>query len=729
MKSEFFKALSLIIALLMLCSSFASCKKTPQGGDKNPTSSITASEGKTSQSDSSDTSSDIIAGLDVGSPDLNEDIILDDINSEFSDVSSVVDSPVVNDSSADSPSADDSSNVESDSEETEEDPFDYDDLFDWFDVDDLIEEEYVSPIQMVGTAVDDSNPKRKISIETDNIVFNDFLSIGGNVFPGIMSDEGRAASGMNDVYFEVEKKRFVSAKPQLNRLIFNVDYMVTNTGDEEKDGWNYNNGIYDLENDRTQACYKYIEMIESYGGLVELNYGWKAATRIQSWFSLSDTNPTGSAPYDLEGYSKACAEFVKYLLVDKGYKNIHSLCFFNEMEHATHDYDTLGDRFVYYVAMLKFVKEGLDKYGLYDEIEVWVCEDGIKSGSAEYMQEHFGEHISGYSFHEYPHAYNEGSFYSGLFNTICRMYGRIKKPIYFTEFNTGVFEDTLLTGDALKDREAVAGYRHWHWENNTTAIFMALANSGSLGASRWGYGTDYWTDPLSLFNIGESWKAHWYAPITISQINNGVNLHYYEDAILTNYVPAFSDVLQVYWEGEDIRVSAFQLNDGNYTFVVQAEKTDKNRSIEFTFDKAIGKDINKFVYKNTMARSGSANVPSLKKTFTNVGKTLTDNIDGEYGTYVYTTCSPIKQIDMPTVAFNAKAGDTVKIDASLLDCGEDDTIEWKISATEGESIATVDSKGNFIVPSDAVVGDLFAVTAYLKSDKMIFNTAVVTVVE
>jgi len=734
MKSKLIKTICLIVALVMFCSSFASCKKTSQSGGKKPTSSASASEGNDSLPDSNEMNSDVISGLDIDSLSSGVDITLEDIESQYtdtseesehSDTSQLVEDPLFDDSAEEETDDEDIEN-----EDIEDDPLDLDDIYDWLDIEDLVEQEYVSPIQMVGTAVDDNNPKRKISIETNNIVFKNFLSIGGNVFPGLMSNEGRQGSGMNDVYFEVERKRFVSAKPQLNRLLFPVDYMVTNTGNEEQDGWNYNNGIYDFENDKAQAAYKYIEMIDSYGGLVELNYGWKAAERIQSWFSLSDTNPTGSAPYDLRGYSNACAALVKYLLVDKEYTNIHALCFFNEMGHEGYDFDTLGDRMAYYVAMLRFVKEGLDKYGLFDDIEIWVCEDGFRDESAEVMQKHWGENISGYSFHEYAHAYGEGYFYTGIFNKICEVYSYIKKPMYITEFNTGVFEELTATGPEADRHKTAPGYREWHWENNTTSLFIALANTGALGGSRWGYGTDYWTDPFYHFNSGDSWKAHWYPPLSTDQINNGMNLHFYEDAILTNYIPAFSDVLQVYWEGEDIRVSAFKLEDGNYTFVVQAKETGSDRTIELSLDKAIGKDFNKFVYKNSMSKSGSANIPSLEKTFKSVGNSLVDTIDGEHGTYVYTTCAPVKQIDMPTVAFDAKAGDTVKVEVGFIDCNGDEALEWKVSAATNKNVsASVDSEGNFTVPADANVGDCFAITASLKSDKMIFNTAVVTVVE
>ncbi len=51
-----------------------------------------------------------------------------------------------------------------------------------------------------------------------------------------------------------------------------------------------------------KAVYEYVEMVENYGGDILLDYGWKVDKRLESWFSLSDTNPSGSAPADLKSF-------------------------------------------------------------------------------------------------------------------------------------------------------------------------------------------------------------------------------------------------------------------------------------------------------------------------------------------------------------------------------------------------------------------------------------------
>ena len=87
MKSKLIKTICLIVALVMFCSSFASCKKTSQSGGKKPTSSASASEGNDSLPDSNEMNSDVISGLDIDSLSSGVDITLEDIESQYTDTS------------------------------------------------------------------------------------------------------------------------------------------------------------------------------------------------------------------------------------------------------------------------------------------------------------------------------------------------------------------------------------------------------------------------------------------------------------------------------------------------------------------------------------------------------------------------------------------------------------------------------------------------------------------
>ncbi len=51
-------------------------------------------------------------------------------------------------------------------------------------------------------------------LKTDKVVHKDWLSTGGNIFPGLMSETGMEFTGMNWSLFEIERKRFTSAKAE-----------------------------------------------------------------------------------------------------------------------------------------------------------------------------------------------------------------------------------------------------------------------------------------------------------------------------------------------------------------------------------------------------------------------------------------------------------------------------------------------------------------------------------
>lgn len=582
--------------------------------------------------------------------------------------------------------------------------------------------EYESPIPMTGTKVEESNKVRKLKVETKNKVHKNFRSFGGNIFPALISDEGKEKSGMNEALFEIEKKRFVSAKPQVNRMLFNVDYMMTNNGDPIKDKEDWENGVYSLNNDKIDAVIEYIEMIGSYGGAIELNFGWKAANRIQDWYSLSDINPAGSAPANLKAYAKACGTLLEYLIEDRDYSQIKAVSFSNEIMAENQDFDVLGDKADYYFALVRFVSAELKSRKLHNKVEIWGFENNHHTTPID-LAEKCSTYLGTYTFHHY---YHELSTFAEWFELGETLKGSYKLPAYLGECSVGIYE--------LKDlEETFAGYSKWGWENNTTALFIALANSGVTGGSFWTYATPYWSDPLLIFAgeyDQETTEQLWQSPVNNKQINQGMRHKFYSVSMLSNYIKADSTVLQVYWEGEDIRFAAFELSDGNLTLVVEAKETGKQRNLEFEFDDEINKTFYKIEYKpETLTTTASAIVPRCVDTFKDVGDTLKDSVDGKYATYIYTTMKPIKQIDFgDAVAFECDKTGSLELPANLIDCEQSDEVIWSISKSTNESAkGSVDQNGKYTPDADAQSGDMIAVRASLKSDLMVYNVAVITI--
>ncbi len=218
------------------------------------------------------------------------------------------------------------------------------------------------------------------------------------------------------------------------------------------------------------------------------------------------------------------------------------------MGHTGHDFDTLGDRKVYYLSMLKMIKNDLRKENLFDNIKIWVAEDGVYSGTAQYFQKNWDSNLSGYCFHHYPHDNSSGEgFYTYMHSVGELLKGTFKKPVYITEYATGVY-DEILNG-YLKNDDIKAGYRPWNWEDTTASFYIACANSGISGGSRWGYSTDFFTSINVVGFQNSDFRNHWDKTTSVDSINNGLKFSYYQEALLTNYVPQHSSVLQTDWQG------------------------------------------------------------------------------------------------------------------------------------------------------------------------------------
>lgn len=611
------------------------------------------------------------------------------------------------------------------------------------DEDDTVNVTPVNP--KTGTEVTGKN--RDISVSTKTVAYKNFYSFGGNTSPGILTDEGRKATGMNDAYFEIERSRLLSARQQFSRFLFPVDFMITDTEENpkrsdwqnNKDYLNYKKGIYDFDNDRMKATYEYLDILKACGTKVYINFGFQQNDRIAPWFLAIDSI-SYSAPADTTLFANACAALMKHLIKDKGYNNIIGVTFYNELNG--HGFQTVGSKDTYYASVVKkaynaLQKAGLKNVGIFGPEVANIREDNhswfdsLKSKVSKYM--------TGYTAHNYyTTLVNKGAGvtqvcdYDMLYSLGGYLYGNYsengKKSISITEFNTGNYD--------YNDMKNVANSEggEWTWKTSNASYFIGCANSGISGGSRWNYSGQYWTLPFGFGSFGNNYQLLWLSPLSTAAIENGVLDKYYEDSLLTNYVKFGSDVLKINWTGTDTRVAAFRLPDGNYTVVVEVNEGDTERNISIKFDKAINKTFYKMSFSHDVVNDANALVPSCEKTFTKVGKKLSDTVDSKYAYYVYTTCKPVKQIKLNKVTASVKAGGSVQLKATLIDATSSDKVKWSIAAAVDKSGKNVSRRGSvkdgkFTADSGAKAGDVIAVRAELKSDPTVCGVTIITVTD
>ena len=621
---------------------------------------------------------------------------------------------------------------ESDSEEENVDDLDW--LNDAENTDDTV---YTSPIQMKGTSPAEADV-RNIQIQTGKTVYQDFWGLGGDTFPEILSDDA-VTTGYSSVAWEFERQKIISAGMNYTRALMDLDAIITNTEpDPQRDDYqnnsdyiNYMSGIYDFENDSAKSFWTMMDALKEAGTLVQLNSGWKCAERIRRWYPDTVNDWMNSAPYDINAFIRAN---IAWLLEcqDRGYGGdmLPYIYFGNEVNWGG-DFKTNEDSIAYHTVLITAMVKAMD-YARENTVEYCVYQNGNvehKSGklnktvqmiAADYAPnskkiadwtEKFNASLkatlgdkrpTGQSVHRY---YNDVAltgrdiFKSRNYETTYSILNRFRETlgeIFINEFYaSAAAADADYNSGNKEHNETTPG----DWETSYASYFIAAANTGTRGLANWEYGTSFY--PV-LYRI----KATEFADGVGALFATGAKVEDYRvttnwrlASLLERYVPSHADVLQTSWEGEDIRTASFRLADGGYTFVVEAKKGTAERVVNLNLDKAVGK-LYRYHYVDTDAdpenRTLQGTLICSDKSFDSASK-ITDTIDKEYGVYVYSTKAPVEQIKLSEAVKKVSKGESVTIDAQLLDCPAGCTVQWEIAAASkenGSSLAEKDLMGD-----------------------------------
>ncbi len=614
----------------------------------------------------------------------------------------------------------------------------------------------VSLIQKEGKPVTGKN--RQFNIDTENVAYADFRGLGSNVFPCNLTDEAYEVMGwdFDSVNFQLEADRWNAIKPHYNRMWFDIHWFTTTEEQDykrqdienNKDYQNYLNGIYDYESDYMQSMYKYLDVWQAAGTHTALNYNWKVGERIHEWFNFpSISNPNISAPYDLDAYARSCADLLTYLRRDKGYTSIDCVTFYNE-PHYDGDFAAFVDEKAYWVEMVKRVREELEERGLLDEVEVWANEQGsIQSNPMdfpEYTLAHGSQYVDMWAFHSYFSSNDQmkANNYSYWYHFWSYMRDRYGKKIYVTE----TYPSSYTYGTPTMEEQ-----HSWRcWNDSQGSQIICAANVGLYGVLNWGMTGGYVPKPVG-FDPGDGPTAAWINPTTDSQANN-VQHMFFEESLITNYIPTNSDVLMVDWTGDDIRGSAFKLPDGGYTILVDAKgNTDLTKETEFaveetterviTFNfKGLKKDITLYRYgydPDTQVLNHHATINQHDYTVKTKNGVFKDTVDKDYGMYLYTTMKPVKQVEIvgDSVIHTLDVSDgSIDFDAKLIACDSGDEIVWSVTAaTDGlrndvANKGTIDKNGTYTMDPSAKKDYKVAIRASLKSDPSVHDTVMIRLV-
>lgn len=536
---------------------------------------------------------------------------------------------------------------------------------------------------------------RTLKVDHNKILNDDFIGFGANCLPMALMPESKNA-GYNEVYWAFDRARIVKAKPSVIRMWFQPDWLIT-TRD------NYENGIYDFESEKMHSVYKYLDAFLEAGSEIELNFGWKASKEVCSWFNLkNDVKPWNGAPADLDSFAKCCSATLKELIINRKYTNIKYLTFYNESNYGIfmgNDFCVPdGDAKGYYVKMYRKVMEQLILDGMYDCIKPWGSEqsgpDGTQWEWTALTADKLGDHVDKITQHRYDYTYDELMSFFAHHNKAAD-----GKKMLITEYGVR--------------------FPEMSWECSHVAYSMAVHNSGYSGALIWTMSGVFITDPCCFLNNSsiDLWS---FLPVDINRVNSP----FYETSLQMRYIPNHSNSVSISCEYNDTRAAAWTYGN-DISILIETNENSDGRLI--TVD--LGKKYNKPIYRHKFSRSmvfdGNAIIPPCDKTLEPCD-VIHDEISGEYQAIMYTTIKPYKQIAFDSVKHCIDAGESIQLNAMLINADEGDELEWSIDCANGKE-GSVDTEGKYTSDKKATSGTMIAVKASIKNEPNIFADVIIEI--
>ncbi|WP_309120511.1 hypothetical protein [Paenibacillus sp.] len=497
-----------------------------------------------------------------------------------------------------------------------------------------------------------------VTVYPNTVVQSDFLGVGVNVIPAALM-QASLAQGYTEAHWEMDRKRILAFKPKVARVWFQIDWM-------EK-----TKGVYDWESAEMKALYKYLDAFQAAGTEIEFNMGWKVGSSVHSWFNLPGLTTEQlyiSAPKDLDAYAASTSAVLHELIVDRGYGNIKYLTFYNE-PNGSWDFASPGyDEKAYYASMVQKASQRLAQDGLRHLVQIWAPEE-VRAGSTgpdwtAYMKTNVDAHVDGYSFHVYGVPYADLGAEIDLRQNVVGA-----DPVHLTEF-----------GWASDDASG--------WDSGYANTVIRVANDGVKSALVWQMNGVWTHDPAGSVNGNYTMWDSLVLGLTPKKA-------YYSAGLLQRYIPAHSAVVAVNTGTPDLRAAAFKTSDGHYTILLES-KAGTAKNVTFGFNGVhVGKTFRKFVYQDSVTRTGNALLPRATGSFS-AGASFNDSsVDANYNVIVYTTLPPQTQVEVTPVEATVQSGQSVQLSATVIDSAVGG-VSWSVV---GSGNGTVSASGLYTAPS------------------------------
>lgn len=207
-----------------------------------------------------------------------------------------------------------------------------------------------------------------------------FVGLGINEWDMALGPDAIVNAGMSDAYFEINAQRIIKIKPKMVRFMicpYYLCYMDDDDGGEAR----WTNGELNFNSAFMYNFWRYLEVFQAAGTIVEINWGYQNMMPMAQWFGIKDAPAVStdiqtfgmtkrSAPRDLQAFANNLAELFKecerrgfIVKGDKSASTIQYVGFYNEVYNNGAEFSAFGDKRTYWCKMLQYVHEALVKAG------------------------------------------------------------------------------------------------------------------------------------------------------------------------------------------------------------------------------------------------------------------------------------------------------------------------------------------------------------------------------
>ena len=444
-----------------------------------------------------------------------------------------------------------------------------------------------------------------------------FVGLGMNEWDMALGPDAIVNAGMSDAYFEINAQRIIKIKPKMVRFMicpYYLCYMDDDDGGEAR----WTNGELNFNSAFMYNFWRYLEVFQAAGTIVEINWGYMNMKPMAYWFGIKDVPGAPadiqnfgmtkrSAPRDLKAFANNLAKLFQecekrgfIVKGDKSESTIQYVAFYNEVYNGNSEFAAFGDKRAYWCKMLQYVHEALVKAGYRN------ASDRSKNTIAIVGTEHGGSPslhpgIAQFNDYVYENAYKKGYCdmmnYHQYLNWAKDLASGSARGTQFTEGASWSNERWKMDGDGsygpliaemggsegavtyIASADGNPSYSGIATPFDGTAVSIAIGASlgGAHSALNWFSHDSYFVREANFRN---SSVLHAWAYPSMTGKNSGskalglegVNSTFGEQ-IFTAYVPAYS------------KVAKSTVNEGNEDSVRLATyMTDSDTAVVAEFD-------------------------------------------------------------------------------------------------------------------------------------------------